>query len=103
MGLFMFLGTSALPGNEMWERFLELFKDGKLLASAERRWSTVPRRVTNLFTVIQVGLLAAMFGLKESSIGVLFPVVIALLAPIRFGLEQAGIIKAEYIKLLDED
>jgi HCO3- transporter family len=103
MGLFMFLGTSALPGNEMWERFLELFKDGRMLLTAERRWSAVPRRVTNLFTVIQVGLLAAMFGLKESSIGVLFPVVIALLAPIRFGLEKAGIIKAEYMELLDED
>lgn len=102
MGLFMYLGTSALPGNEMWERFLELFKEDRLL-SKERRWGSVPRKVTTLFTTIQVGLLAAMFCVKESSIGVLFPVIIALLAPIRFGLEKTGVIKTEYMELLDEE
>jgi hypothetical protein len=102
MGLFMYLGASALPGNEMWERFKELFQEGRLLP-VERRWATVPRKVTNLFTMIQVVLLVAMFGVKESRIGVLFPVIIALLAPIRFGLEKTGIIKAEYMDMLDEE
>ena len=29
LGLFMYLGTTTLPGNEMWERFLDLFRDMK--------------------------------------------------------------------------
>lgn len=100
MGLFMFLGTSALPGNEMWERIKELFKDSTV--SPRERWSAVPKNVTKLFTFIQVICLAAMVYVKESPIGVLFPVVIALLAPLRFGLET-HVIKKEYMDILDKD
>jgi len=102
MGLFMYLGTSALPGNEMWERILGLFKD-KSVAQKERWTDKVPTGVTNLFTMIQVACLGAMFWVKESPIGVLFPVIIAMLAPIRFGLEKTEIIKKEYMDILDED
>jgi len=102
MGLFMYLGTSALPGNEMWERIKGLFKDPKV-ANDGKRWSSVPRGVVNMYTCIQVACLGAMFWVKESPIGVLFPVVIALLAPLRFGLVKAGIIKKEYMDILDED
>lgn len=106
MGLFMYLGTSALPGNEMWERIVALFKsdtspDGT--KTEQFRWDKagVPKKVTNLFTFIQVACLGAMFYVKESPIGVLFPVVIAMLAPLRFALEK--VIKKEYIEVLDED
>jgi len=100
MGLFMFLGTSALPGNEMWERIKGLFMDSKI--APKERWSTVPKKVTVLFTAIQIACLGAMVYVKESPIGVLFPVVIALLAPLRFALEK-GVVKKEYIDILDED
>ena len=102
MGLFMYLGTSALPGNEMWERILGFFKDDSV-APKERWTDNVPKNVTNVFTLIQIACLAAMFWVKESPIGVLFPVVIALLAPLRFGMEKTGIIKKEYIEILDEE
>ena len=46
MGLFMYLGTTALPGNEMWERLVGLFKD-KAVAPAERWTNKVPNRITN--------------------------------------------------------
>jgi hypothetical protein len=85
----------------MWERILGFFKD-KSIAPKER-WSSVPDKVTNLFTLTQVACLAAMFYVKESSFGVLFPVIIAMLAPLRFGLEKTGIIKKEYIDVLDEE
>jgi len=101
MGLFMFLGTSALPGNEMWERIKELFKDSDI--APKERWSAVPRKVTMLFTAIQIACLGAMVYVKESPIGVLFPVVIALLAPLRFALEKTGMIKKEDMDILDED
>jgi hypothetical protein len=102
MGLFMYLGASALPGNEMWERILGLFKETNL-APKERWTDTVPKNVTNLFTLVQVVCLGAMFWVKESPIGVLFPVIIALLAPLRFAMERTGMIKTEYINILDED
>jgi len=101
MGLFLFLGTSALPGNEMWERMKELFKDSKI--APKERWSKVPTKVTMLFTAIQMGCLGAMVYVKESPIGVLFPVVIAMLAPLRFWLEKSGVVKKEYMDILDEE
>jgi len=102
MGLFMYLGTSSLPGNEMWERILGFFKD-KSVAKKERWSNVVPDKVVNSFTLIQVVCLGAMFWVKESPIGVLFPVIIALLAPLRFGLEKFGIIEKKYMDVLDGD
>jgi len=101
MGLFMYLGTSALPGNEMFERIKELFTD-KSVAS-KPRWSAVPQDVTTFFTFIQIACLGAMYAVKQSPVGVLFPVVIAMLAPIRFGLVGVGVIKKEDMDILDED
>lgn len=101
MGLFMYLGISSLPGNEMWERTLGFFKD-KSVAPKER-WSYLPARATRRFTAIQLACLAAMLYVKESPIGVLFPVVIAGLAPLRFALEKYGIVKTNYIAVLDEE
>jgi len=105
MGLFMYLGTSALPGNEMWERIVAMFKSDDGGGDAQFRWDKlgVPKKVTNLFTFIQVACLGAMFYVKESPLGVLFPVVIAMLAPLRFALEKTNTIKKEYIEILDED
>lgn len=102
MGLFMYLGISALPGNEMWERIIGVFKDASV-APKERWTDVVPRKIVNLFTLTQVVCLGAMLWVKESPIGVLFPIIIALLAPIRFGLEKSGLIKKEYIEVLDEE
>ena len=102
MGLFMYLGTSALPGNEMWERIVGFFKDSKI--APEQPWTkTVPKSITNMFTLIQVACLGAMFWVKESHIGVLFPIVIAMLAPMRFWLESSGIVKKKYMDVLDSE
>jgi len=101
MGLFMYLGFSALPGNEMWERIKGLFKETKI--AKKEKWSSIPTKVVNSFTLLQVACLAAMFWVKGSSVGVLFPVIIAMLAPLRFGLEKFGIMKKEDIDILDED
>jgi hypothetical protein len=102
MGLFMYLGTAALPGNQMWERILGFFKD-KQIAPKEPWTDKVPVKVSNLFTIIQIACLGAMFGVKESSWGVLFPVIIAMLAPLRFALEKSGIVKREYMEILDAE
>jgi len=101
MGLFMYLGISSLPGNEMWERITRVFQDKKIAPQA--RYSIVPTRVKNMFTFVQIVCLSAMLWIKSSSIGVLFPIVIAMLAPIRFALEKMNIIKKEYMDILDAE
>ena len=100
MGLFLYLGTSALPGNEMWERIKGLFKDDTVVTQQER-WSGVSNKVVNRFTVLQCACLGAMFWVKSSPIGVLFPVIIAMLAPLRFALEKFNIISKEDMDVLD--
>lgn len=101
MGLFMYLGTSALPGNEMFERIKGLITDPTV--AKKEKWTAIPRRITTLFTLIQVACLGAMIWVKGSPIGVLFPVIIALLAPLRFALEKFGVIKKEYMDILDSE
>jgi len=101
MGLFAYLGISALPGNQMFERVKELFMDTSEIT--DTAWASVPRKIVNGFTLLQVACLVAMLYVKESPIGVLFPIIIALLAPIRFGLEKFGIIEKKYMDILDAD
>lgn len=101
MGLFMYLGTSALPGNEMWERMKGFFKETSI--ARKQKWSSIPKRVVNGFTFLQVGCLASMYLIKNSRLGVLFPVVIAMLAPLRFSLEKLGLVSKEEMDLLDAD
>mmetsp|Transcript_22146 Transcript_22146/g.41250 ORF Transcript_22146/g.41250 Transcript_22146/m.41250 type:complete len:224 (-) Transcript_22146:241-912(-) len=102
MGLFMYLGTTGLAGNQMWERITGFFKD-KSVAPKDPWTDKVPSKVTNVFTLIQIACLAAMLWVKESKYGVLFPVVIAMLAPLRYGLERSGIIEEKYMKILDTE
>ena len=102
LGLFMYLGISALPGNEMWERTVDLFRDRK--AAPQQRWSNkVPNAVTRTFTLVQLACLGLMFGVKESKYGVLFPVVVAMLAPIRFALEKSNMVEKKHMDVLDEE
>jgi HCO3- transporter family len=102
MGLFLYLGTSSLPGNEMWERMIGMFKDPDV--APKQRWTDkVPIKTVNVLTFVQMACLTATFWLKESQFGVLFPIVIAMLAPIRFGLEKTGIVEKEYMDILDEE
>ena len=102
MGLFLYLGMSALPGNEMWERITGLFKD-KSIAPKQPWTDKVPTKIVNFFTMVQVACLGAMFYVKSSSFGVLFPIIIAMLAPLRFALEKTGIVKKEYMDILDDE
>lgn len=56
-----------------------------------------------MFTLIQIACLGAMVKVMKSQIGVLFPVIIALLAPLRFALEKSGVIKKEDMDILDDE
>jgi len=108
MGLFMYLGTSALKGNQMFARSLELLgaplSDSAAIAEKPNRpWAEVSAAKTRAFTAIQLACLGGMMSLKSSPLGVLFPVIIAGLGPLRYVMLKTGAYTAEEMDALDSD
>ncbi|KAG5181559.1 bicarbonate transporter [Tribonema minus] len=102
MGLFLYLGAGGLQGNQMAARVALLFTD-----PAQRPrvpWVTdVKVAKTHLFTGVQLAALSAMVAVKSSPAGVLFPVIIALLAPLRIALERCGLFSKQEMDVLDAE
>jgi len=61
----------------------------------------VPTKVMHLFTLIQAGCLAGLWFVKASAFGILFPLFIAVLVPIRFALGK--LFASEHLEILDAD
>nr|KYP50966.1 Putative boron transporter 2 [Cajanus cajan] len=88
-GYFAFMAIESLPGNQFWERILYLF------TAPSRRYKvmekhhaifveTVPFKTIAMFTLFQTSYLLLCFGLTWIPIaGVLFPLLIMLLIPVR--------------------
>ncbi|KAH9296444.1 hypothetical protein KI387_040032, partial [Taxus chinensis] len=88
-GYFAFMAIESLPGNQFWERIL------LLLTAPSRRYKvlqqyhasfveTVPFKTIAIFTIFQTCYLLACFGITWIPIaGVLFPLLIMLLVPVR--------------------
>ena len=86
-GLFLFMGIASLRGNQFVDR-LKLWVTDPTLYPPTHYIRRVSRMVLHSFTLIQVACLSALWLVKESSYGVLFPLCIALLVPIRRGLDR---------------
>jgi len=84
-GLFLYMGIASLRGNQFVDR-LKLWVTDPTLYPPTHYVRRVPRTVVHGFTAIQVACLAVLWLVKESAFGVLFPLCIALLVPIRRGL-----------------
>ncbi|KAG9131471.1 hypothetical protein Leryth_015305 [Lithospermum erythrorhizon] len=88
-GYFAYMAIESLPGNQFWERILLLF------TSPSRRYKvleedhatfveTVPFKTIAAFTLFQATYLLMCFGLTWIPLaGVLFPLLIMLLVPVR--------------------
>ncbi|KAK6924847.1 Bicarbonate transporter-like, transmembrane domain [Dillenia turbinata] len=88
-GYFAFMAIESLPGNQFWERILLLF------TAPSRRYmvleqdhatfvETVPFKSIAMFTLFQTAYLLLCFGITWIPIaGVLFPLLIMLLVPVR--------------------
>ncbi|XP_015062426.1 boron transporter 1-like isoform X1 [Solanum pennellii] len=88
-GYFGFMAIESLPGNQFWERILLLF------TAPSRRYKvieefhavfieTVPYKTVAFFTIFQSIYLLICFGITWVPIaGVLFPLMIMLLVPVR--------------------
>lgn len=81
-GLFLFMGLTSLGGNQFFERMMLWVTDPKLYPDTHYT-REVPHKVIHVFTIIQFICFVALWVLKSSPIGILFPLLIAGLVPIR--------------------
>ncbi|CAN6343360.1 unnamed protein product [Urochloa humidicola] len=88
-GYFAFMAIESLPGNQFWERILLLFtapsRRYKVLEEYHTTFvETVPFKTIAMFTLFQTAYLLVCFGITWIPIaGVLFPLMIMLLVPVR--------------------
>ncbi|XP_061347807.1 probable boron transporter 2 isoform X3 [Gastrolobium bilobum] len=88
-GYFAFMAIESLPGNQFWERILYLFtapsRRYKLLEKYHATFvETVPFKTVAMFTLFQTAYLLLCFGITWIPLaGVLFPLLIMLLVPVR--------------------
>ena len=82
-GLFLYMGVSSMHGNQFFER-LRLWVLDPHRYPPTHYLRRVPRRVVHTFTAVQAFLLAVLWVVKASFLGILFPLFIGLLVPIRF-------------------
>ncbi|GMI98908.1 REQUIRES HIGH BORON 1 [Hibiscus trionum] len=88
-GYFAFMAIESLPGNQFWERILLLFtapsRRYKVLEEQHATFvETVPFKTIAIFTIFQTVYLLVCFGLTWIPIaGVMFPLMIMLLVPVR--------------------
>jgi hypothetical protein len=81
-GLFLYMGFASLGGNQFYERMMLWITDPKLYPDTHYT-KNVPIKVMHRFTLIQSLCFLALWILKTSVIGILFPLMIAALVPIR--------------------
>ncbi|XP_022876003.1 probable boron transporter 2 [Olea europaea var. sylvestris] len=88
-GYFAFMAIESLPGNQFWERILLLFtapsRRYKVLEEYHATFvETVPFKTIVIFTIFQTTYLLLCFGITWVPIaGLLFPLLIMLLVPVR--------------------
>ncbi|XP_040990189.1 probable boron transporter 2 isoform X1 [Juglans microcarpa x Juglans regia] len=88
-GYFAFMAIESLPGNQFWERILLLFtapsRRYKVLEEYHATFvETVPFKTIATFTLFQTTYLLVCFGITWIPLaGVLFPLLIMLLVPVR--------------------
>lgn len=85
-GLFLFMGVTSMGGNQLFERINLLIADPTRYAPTYYL-RVVPLARVHLYTFLQLICLATLWVVKTSVLGILFPLFIGLLIPVRFALE----------------
>jgi len=82
-GVFLFMGVVSMVGNQFFER-ISLWAMDRNLYPSTHYIRKVPNLIIHKFTLLQLLCLAMLWGVKASSrFGILFPLFIALLVPVR--------------------
>ena len=100
-GLFLFLGVSSITTTDLFDRFKLFFIDKRDKPSGFSWSKDIETGRVKLFTTIQLALLASMWWIKGTKLGVFFPVLIGALAPVRIALEKLNIFTKKELDLLD--
>lgn len=88
-GYFAFMAIESLPGSQLWDRLLLLLTDPSRRAALLERGhapylETVPFRTIAWFTLFQLAYMLGVYGITWAGVaGILFPVPIMLLVPLR--------------------
>lgn len=97
-GLFLYMGIVSMAGNQFFER-LNLWPMDSALYPSNHYTRRVPMGTIHKFTLVQLVCLALLWIIKVSPIGILFPLAIAALVPVRFWLNR--FFDPKHLQLLD--
>ncbi|KAL4447751.1 hypothetical protein ABPG75_004970 [Micractinium tetrahymenae] len=88
-GYFAFMAIESLPGSQLWDRLLLLLTDPRRRSALLERGhapylETVPFRTIAWFTLFQLAYMLGVYGITWAGVaGIMFPVPIMLLVPLR--------------------
>ena len=97
-GLFLFMGVVSISGNQFFTRLSLWIRDPALYPTTHYL-RQVPRAVIHLFTAFQALCLVVLWIVKVSALGILFPLFIAVLVPMR--MLAGRFIEEEHLQVLD--
>ena len=100
-GLFLYLGFSSIGTTDLYDRSRLFLMDNRDLPISKPYMKEVGAKRTKIFTSIQIALLGSMWWIKETKLGVFFPVLIGILAPIRIALEKWNVFSKKELETLD--
>lgn len=82
LGLFLFMGVTSLTGNQFWDR-LKLWAMEPSQYPSTHYVRQVAIRKVHLYTAIQLVCFAALWAVRASAAAIVFPMMIAVLVPVR--------------------
>lgn len=82
-GLFLYMGVVSMTGNQFFERLSLWLKDPALYPTTHYVRNVRPS-IIHLYTLVQLLCLCILWLVKTSAAGILFPLFVALLVPVRF-------------------
>lgn len=99
-GLFLYMGIVSLAGNQFFERIGLWLMDSDLYPRTHYI-RKVPMKTINRFTLLQVVCLGILWLVTVSPVGILFPMLIAMLVPVR--LLAPRCFAPEHLAVLDTE
>lgn len=99
-GLFLYMGIVSIAGNQLFERIGLWVMDPNLYPRTHYI-RNVPMKSIHRFTALQVVCLGVLWIVKTSAVGILFPMFIALLVPVR--MFAARFFEPKHLAALDAE
>jgi len=85
-GLFLFMGLSGLPGNNVCQRAKLLLMERSMHPPSH--FSHVPLAKVHAYTLLQLCIVGLLFGVSRTTIALSFPILVILTIPLRLNLPR---------------